>query len=187
MKIIILPGFSPHNKNWAEEIKQRFAPVESVVLHYWQHWQTGKGVDFEPEVELKRILAEINNEKVGLIAKSIGAWMAMKVLEQLPHQIEKMILAGLSVGISETKSDSIFQNLTLLKPTQVLIFQNLADPYASFATVESLIKEINPAIKVIPKDRADHEYPYFDEFQEFLFSSARSTETKALSQEDQES
>jgi pimeloyl-ACP methyl ester carboxylesterase len=172
MKIIILPGFSPHNKDWGEEIKQKLDLGHKIILHQWQHWLTGNSDDFVIENELRAVLEEINKGEVDLIAKSVGTYMAMRVLKTIPSQILKIILCGIPLppkDMEETEK-SEFQALNLIGSDKVLCFQNVADPLANFRKVNELIENINPEIKVVVKERNDHEYPYFDDFRKFLSS-----------------
>jgi len=41
MKVIILPGYSPHNKEWACEIKEKLEHDYEVIVHEWKHWEEG--------------------------------------------------------------------------------------------------------------------------------------------------
>lgn len=53
MNLILLPGNSPENKGWIDELAKLFRPnFETVWVQYWQHWQEEKPViDLEKELE----------------------------------------------------------------------------------------------------------------------------------------
>ena len=50
MKTIILPGYSPKNKQWADKITDDLKLDHGVIPHYWKHWQAGS-MNLKYEVE----------------------------------------------------------------------------------------------------------------------------------------
>ena len=166
MKTIILPGYSLHNKDWALEIKKELELGHNVLVHEWRHWSSGS---FSLVKEIDAIIKKFGEEKINIIAKSVGTRVAMYLIAKIPNQINKVILCGIPTrGESETAKKTYASGLSLPSPSQVIVFQNTNDPFASFATIEKFIHSINPKIKVIEKPRSDHHYPYPEDFQKFL-------------------
>lgn len=165
MKTIVLPGYSLHNKDWALEIKKSLSFRQSVLVHEWQHWQLGGTL--HPKYEIRKILKEINKDKVNIIAKSVGTMVAMNVLAEIPEQINKIILCGVP-SVSEERKKLFTVSLSVFPEEDIVVFQNTKDPLAGFEEVKNFMKLVNPKIKVIEKLRSDHHYPYFEDFKEFL-------------------
>jgi pimeloyl-ACP methyl ester carboxylesterase len=174
MKTIVLPGYSLHNKDWALEIKKSLSFRQSVLVHEWQHWQLGGTL--HPKYEIGKILKEIalrrargKGEKVNVIAKSVGTMICMHLLAEIPDQINKIILCGIP-SVSEERKKLFTASLSSFSEKDVVVFQNTKDPLASFEEVKDFMKDVNPKIKVIEKERLDHNYPYFAEFSEFILN-----------------
>lgn len=164
MKTIILPGYSPKNKEWADEVKSNLKLDHQVMAHYWKHWEGGS---FSSKYETGKILEEAGNERFNLIAKSVGTRVVASLLLQIKNQINKIILCGIPSTSSDMEES--FQNVFRNFPIKnILVFQNTKDPFKSFEEIKTFLKKINPKIKVIEKERTDHHYPYYEDFQKFL-------------------
>lgn len=64
----------------------------------------------------------------------------------------------------------IYSPLRTYPPEKLLCFQNVDDPHGAYSQVKDFLANLNPAIKLIKKNRSDHEYPYYSEFLQFLLS-----------------
>ena len=166
MKTIILPGFSVHNKVWAEKAAD-FLGKEAFV-HNWLHWENGK-YNLNLKEELKNILKEIGDEKVNIIAKSVGTMVCMHLLKVIPNKMGKVILCGIP-SVSEERKKLFATSLSGFNPINIIVFQNTKDPFAGFEEVKKFMQEVNSKIKVIEKERLDHNYPYFEDFKNYLIS-----------------
>ena len=168
MNTIILPGFSLKNKDWAEKIKLEIESTFLVTIHSWKHWNTGSAQPGWTNDEFNSILKSLPNEKVNIIAKSIGTLVACLIAKSNAVKINKLILCGIPVNdISENDKDT-YQNLKNLSVDKILCIQNEKDPHGSLEDINILLSKINRNIKIVSKPRADHEYPYADEFINFL-------------------
>ncbi len=166
MKTIILPGYSPHNRDWAIELKKDMDLGHEILMHEWRHWRQGS---FSVPREIKSILIKVGKEKINLIAKSVGTRVAMHLVAKIPGQINKVILCGIPTkGESNTAKQTYSEGLASLSPTQVIVFQNTKDPFANYKDIEKFIHSINPKIKVVEKSRSDHNYPFSEDFEKFL-------------------
>jgi len=164
MKTIILPGYSPHNKEWADEIKNELKLGHEVITHYWKHWQSGS---MSLNYEVKKVLEEAENETFNLIAKSVGTRVVTALVLQAKEKINKIILCG--IPSTSPDMEEAFKKAFGDFPTEKIIcFQNEKDPFKTSKEVKEFLKKINPKIKVIEKERSGHDYPYFSDFQKFL-------------------
>ncbi|MBN1168826.1 hypothetical protein JXA63_02950 [Candidatus Woesebacteria bacterium] len=166
MKTIILPGYSPRNKDWAEEIIEDLAPEIEVVIHEWEHWSGGS---MSVSREKKRILDLIGDSKINVIAKSVGTRVLMNMLPEIHQQVNKVILCGIPTKFESEKPRELYNNgLSLLSPSQLIILQNENDPLANFEIIEKFVHSVNPKIVVKKMPRSDHHYPYSEDLKKFL-------------------
>ncbi|OGG06858.1 hypothetical protein A2872_00545 [Candidatus Gottesmanbacteria bacterium RIFCSPHIGHO2_01_FULL_42_12] len=159
MKLLILPGYSPNNKSWAQEVQKRIGGE----AWSWRHWTQEKEENWA-ERETARILEQIGRERVSFIAKSIGTAVAMKILAKIPSQVEKLILNGIPINDLYPEDVKLYNPLANFDARNIKIFQNESDPHGTFAQAEEFIGKINPEVKIISKSRNDHEYPYYQDF-----------------------
>jgi len=166
MKTIILPGYSPKNKDWAEEIKKDMG-LEGVVVHEWRHWGEDKSLSLG--YELDEIKKKIGDKKVNIIAKSLGTRVAMDILGEIPEQINKLVLCGIPTkGENEKTFDLYKSGLGNISPENVRIFQNVKDYFAGYEDIVKFIGKISKKIKITKMPRSDHHYPFPGEFRKFL-------------------
>lgn len=166
MKTVILPGYSPHNRQWAVDIKKDLNLGHEVLVHEWKHW-SGKG-SLSVSYEVGKILEKLGNGKVNVIAKSVGTRIALQLVAKIPGQINKVILCGIPTKGESEVAKKNYASLGGLSPTRVIVFQNTKDPFANYKIIKKFVGSINPKIKVIEKPRSDHHYPYSGAFQKFL-------------------
>ncbi len=162
MRIVIVPGNSPHNKKWAENLKEFLGTKEDYkdisVLKYL-HWSSGEEImDVKKEsLRLEDILSK--NGKYLIIAKSAGILVS---LETMVKPVFFLFLGLPLKWIDENgfKSDKLFSNLS----TPSLIIQNKKDPMAFKETVSSYIKKnkLNQYIKLLESPGDTHEYNNFE-------------------------
>ena len=166
MKTIILPGYSPHNKEWALEIKKDLNLGHEILVHEWKHWSDSSSLSLR--YEINQILEKVDKDNFNIIAKSVGTRVAMQLLVRIPKQINKVVLCGIPTkGEGETAKKN-YAPLADFSPTRILVFQNTKDPFAKYKDIEKFIGSINPKIKIIEKPRSDHHYPYPEDLQKFL-------------------
>jgi hypothetical protein len=163
MKTIILPGFSINNKEWGIEALKH---LDTPVFYEWTHWE-GEG-KFDITTELKKLLPKARNHKVNILAKSIGTWVTVNLLREKGVSINKIILCGIPLHDLSEGELAEYSSLIEIDPKNILVIQNLEDPHGSFHEVKNFVGKINPDIKLIEKDRSDHNYPYFYSFKEFF-------------------
>ena len=76
----------------------------------------------------------------------------------------------LEIKIAVVKNGIEHQKIGILKDDDenIIVFQNSHDPFATYEEVKKFMVKVDPKIKVVEKERTDHNYPYFEDFQLFL-------------------
>ena len=170
MITIILPGYSKHNKEWAMQTAEKLTVEGEVWPILWEHWRDFN-ITFSPAEKTESILTIIRNNKVNIIAKSIGTLVAMHLIQKIPEQIGKVILCGLPLTDIDAERKKIYQEALIdFPPERLFCIQNEGDPHGSFSQAVAFLRAISPAINIIGKPQGDHEYFYIDEFQKFLLN-----------------
>jgi predicted alpha/beta hydrolase family esterase len=168
-KVIVLPGFSVKNKEWAYEVKQKLGDDVEVVE--WEHWRTGKDEDFVADKELLKIENLVRNEKVYVVAKSVGTYVAMLLLKEEEDKIEKLILCGVALNDFSDDEKEKFSVLKSIDSDKLLVIQNDEDPHGSCEEVKKFVHGFSSNIKIVERKRNDHNYPYYSDFIAYLFQT----------------
>ena len=168
MVTMILPGGSVHNKEWLEETARTINVEGEIRAIYWDHWsEPEKKFDAKEKARLINDIAGVRSTDI--IAKSIGTLVAAYMIFKSPDKIHKVILCGIPLNdLSEGEKETLKSALKLIPPKNIVCFQNEEDPHGSFEQAKAFILGVNSEIKIIIKDRNDHEYPYQDEYRKFL-------------------
>ncbi|EKD96445.1 MAG: hypothetical protein ACD_24C00043G0002 [uncultured bacterium] len=161
MRTIILPGYSLHNKDWAYDVKSELESAGFETLVYeWKHWSGGK-MNITSEVE--NIKNTIGDEEVNIIAKSVGTKVFMKLLSGIKSHLNKVILCGIPFD-----PVGYLSGINMLGAEKLIIIQNSQDPFMPYSVINKFVKIINKEIRVVRKEAENHDYPYYDEFINFL-------------------
>jgi predicted alpha/beta-hydrolase family hydrolase len=165
MQTVILPGYSPSNKEWSDLLAEKIE-VEGVVRPImWDHWLDTSQL-FYPKEKANLIARHARGETINIIAKSIGTLVAAYVINQIPNQIGKVVICGIPLNdITDEEKAEIKNALQSVRTENLICFQNDNDPHGSYADVKSLIGE---EINLISKPASNHEYPYYDEIKTLL-------------------
>lgn len=168
MNALVLPGYSPHNSDWAYEVKKSLDPQFNVVVHEWSHWKDSLKA-FSVKNEIGLIISKTNEiNSLNVIAKSIGTLVCMHLLDNLI--INKVILCGIPLNDIQNEDKTAYDKLSSVNPNMVIIFQNNEDPHGNFSEIHTFIGRINSKIVVVNKKTVTHDYPYYKEFVEFFHS-----------------
>ena len=166
MKIILLPGNSPVNRDWIEKLEIIFKKsFDKVEIQYYKHWHTGEDmVDIEYESrELSRRIG-----KSIIFAKSIGVGVALKAISDLKIKPDNCIFVGTPIMWCRGKNIPIEKWLKKLNIPSLFIQQN-EDPTASFEILKESLRKNNIKnceIKCINGN--DHMYNNFEELEELI-------------------
>jgi predicted alpha/beta-hydrolase family hydrolase len=167
MITFILPGYSTKNKEWLEECAKSISSEGYVRPIFWDHWDD-PDQKFDPKEKADLISRHSKGDKINIIAKSIGTYVAALIIEQIPHQINKVIICGIPLNdIDEGRKEEVKKSIESLDNEKIVCFQNENDPHGSYPEVKTFLSN---EIKIVSKDRADHDYPFFEEFNNYLTS-----------------
>jgi len=168
MDVLILPGFSPKNKTWAQAVQKDLNPFSPTTYVAWSHWETGKAEDQWAEDEAGKINTNSQGKQLNIIAKSLGTLVTMIILKSKPELINKIILCGIPITDLRKDDEKYYEQLAIFPSDKLLCIQNIDDNHGSYIAVEKFLHSLNPDIKMISTPRANHEYPYSKLFLDFL-------------------
>lgn len=168
MITVILPGYSRENESWLKECAEKLS-VEGVIRPiYWDHWtEFGKRFDAG---EKAAIVADVaRDEPLNIVAKSIGTLVSSKVILENSKRINKVIFCGIPYGdLTAGERAEISLAVKRIPQENFVCYQKSGDPHGNFEDVSRLFKEEGVKATLIKKDGADHNYPFFEDFQNFL-------------------
>jgi hypothetical protein len=171
MKTIILPGQSVKNKEWAQEVKSKLESNQLVCETIeWTHWNHKIEGEFDTAGDLQRVKELIGEQKVNILAKSIGTFITAYLLDQIPSQLNKLVLCGIPLNFLKNHflDEDYFKVIKKANGKNITVLQNTADPLGSFEEIEKVFKKTNPEIKVLERKRDDHSYPHYQDFVDLL-------------------
>jgi len=168
MITFILPGYSPRNKQWADEVANNLKLEGQIRPIYWDHWED-ESQTFKPKEKKDLIVRHAKGDSFNIIAKSVGTLVAALIAKEASSQIKKIILCGIPT-VSDERLKIFQEAFTGFPVEKIMVFQNQKDPFATDEEVKAFMLKVNSKIKIISKDRKDHNYPYYQEFQDFLAS-----------------
>jgi hypothetical protein len=161
MHIIYLGGGSVHNKTWIEKVKSEFDKFSDGQILYYSHWETGdKNLNFE--IETKKLAALVKDKaEYFVFAKSIGSILVLKSIYEKTFNPKKIVFCGHPYNLAKELGFPINDYLKLLSiPT--MFIQNEFDPLFSYANLEKVLKENNPADYQLIKNIGNNTHDYED-------------------------
>jgi pimeloyl-ACP methyl ester carboxylesterase len=168
MVTFILPGSSLHNKKWAEECANELKLEHETRPVFWNHWDDPAHV-FDPKEKVRLIVDVARDNQINIVAKSVGTLIASNIILEAPDRIQKIIFCGIPINDLNEEDKEVYRKaLTPLSGEKIICFQNEDDPHGTYTQIKDFLAKINPKIKITSKSAADHEYPYYEEFGEFL-------------------
>lgn len=172
MKLIILPGNSKSNKEWAEKISFALSDVfKDIYVHQYSHWDNEQGnIDFD--VEAEKISKVVDIRDCVIFAKSAGAMFAMYCVSKNILIPQKCIFVGLPVLWAKEKGFDL-ESLIQVYSIPTIIIQNSNDPITSYSQMKSFVEKFNKQnISFIEIVGDNHKYDDFETLkhkaQEFL-------------------
>lgn len=167
MKTIILPGYSPHNSELAENVAVKLNGKNiKTQVHYWNHWR--KATNFSIKKEIKKTVQEVGGDDVNIIAKSVGVMVAMNLIPIIFKKVKKVILCGIASVQGDERRKALKEFLAVVPTENILCIQNKKDRFVPYQEAKKFYHSVEPELKVIEKPRSDHNYPYSEDFINFL-------------------
>lgn len=162
MKTLILPGYAVKNKLWLDQFSDNSLFPLPTIRHEWERWTTGKSLRLKYEVS--EILNKIElEEKINIIAKSVGTRVLMSIIPRIKTKINKVILCGIPIAPMR-----YVLGIKAMDPKNLLVVQNSKDPFMPASFIKKYIALIDKRITVLEKEAKTHDYPYFEEFVKWL-------------------
>ena len=96
MQTLILPGFSASNKEWVDDVAKNIDIAGIIRPFYWGHW-TDETKNFNATEKAMLIAKHVKDEKLNIIAKSIGTLVSALTANLIPERINKIIFCGILV------------------------------------------------------------------------------------------
>lgn len=184
MKLILLPGNVPTNKQWAHNAAQAFSDTATDILEQnYTHWETGaKIIDFDAELVKLSEALQGENEYI-IFGKSAGAVLAIYGVSAGALKPERCVFAGLPIKWAEKNKFPLREWLTKFNIPTVLVEQS-EDPVGPYAEVQAYLAELEiNSIQTIEIPGNDHDYNDLDAIkalvQEFLLGKEKEKITES--------
>jgi hypothetical protein len=158
MKLFILPGNNPQNKEWAEKLKESLAEkVNEIYVQYYNHWQTG-GEIINLDKELEKLIKEINTQEYLLLGKSAGVLVILKGIFENKLKPKACIFLGTPIFWARANNFSIDEYLKNFQ-TPTLFVQQSEDPAITANNLQELLLNLKVKnYKFITIPGSDHSY-----------------------------
>ena len=161
MKLILLPGLSPKNKEWIEAIEEGLSDLfDSTYIQYYGHWSSGGGMDIDKEEE--KLIENVKDDADYVIfAKSAGIGITLKAISEKRIKPKKCIFIGIPFPWrSEHK---------ITNSIPILFIQQTHDPFQGFKELkESLEKSGLDNYEMREVEGNDHIYSDIGEIKKFV-------------------
>lgn len=142
MELILLPGNSPINKEWTEDVEKKLNELfefDSTFLLEYLHWESGEEL-ISIDKELERLVEHTKSkENYAIFAKSAGTLLTLKgIYSQVLHP-QFCIFVGTAVDWGRSNKFDIDTWIKNYK-TPTLFIQKSQDPSFSYEKLKSLIE-----------------------------------------------
>lgn len=172
MFVLILPGYSTKNKPEAYNISEVLeAAGHQTLVYEWPHWEDVR-LQLRPDFELPTIRSRIEEvarqPELAIVAKSIGTFVAMLLLQKYSDiDPQKIILLGFPLTSLDEQERKIYPEMIARFKDRTHILQNEHDPHGGSEEVKALLGEHQALLQVMP-GRDDHRYDYPQEVEQLL-------------------
>ncbi|MDO8604280.1 MAG: hypothetical protein Q7K40_02675 [bacterium] len=170
MRLVILPGNSESNKEWATAASDAFAgSFQEIYKQDYSHWGTEQGtIDFESE--LKKLSMNVKDKDCVIFAKSAGAMLLIYGVHKGLIHPRRCVFVGFPVNWAKEKNFNLTQWVQDYDVPTIII-QNSNDPITSFEDLKMFFSQVNkPNIELIETEGSDHKYGNFDLIKEKTMS-----------------
>ncbi len=171
MKIIIVPGNSFKNKEWAQKLEKflRLKKKHNVLSVEYFHWNSEESIiNIEEEAVRLGSLIPLSEEYL-VVAKSAGILVSLKAFLSGRINPKSFIFLGLPLRWAiekEINIDIMFNEFS----ASALLIQNDKDPIASTNEVHKFLQKLKPPkeIQLIETSGDTHEYDDFKFISSFI-------------------
>ena len=172
--LIILPGNSPKNKEWAISAREAFMSMfKSVVIDEYDHWSNNREESLDLKLEANKLAKIIDSvdQPIEIFAKSAGTVLVLyavhnKIIDM--SKVHKCVFVGFPLAWAlENGLDISTWSENYDIPT--ILIQNDQDPVASAADIQAEQSRGHfKGFELIVQNGNDHLYGNFDDIKEYL-------------------
>ncbi len=170
MKLIVLPGNSPLNKQWGEKVEAALrSHFSSIYVQQYSHWNKNPNIDFV--VEIKKLIDHAKDkESYIVLAKSAGILLVLKAICEEGFKPKKCIFLGTPWSWALEKGEDMgpwLKGLTI----PLLFIQEKEDPICSYNQLKQILTKLKLTdypLKEIPGK--DHAYLNIADFLDLILS-----------------
>lgn len=161
MKYFYLPGKAKYNRSEMYEVCNFLKGVGVDIKEVpWLEWNTSK-FDLQKELDrITKLIANIN-EEYGVIAKSFGTFIAIKLIKEFPHRFSRLIFLGIPYNDLGLNDQIEYSHILKNFEGKITVIQNDRDPHGSPDSVRGLLKGVDYKEIILPAN--NHEYKYFQD------------------------
>ncbi|MEI6042343.1 MAG: hypothetical protein WCQ00_02130 [bacterium] len=162
MKLIILPGNSKSNREWADKAALAFSnEFEDIYRQYYSHWE-GDDADINFEIELDKLVDNLGSDDYIIFAKSVGIIVTLYGIFRGKIKPKKCVFVGFPINMALKEGFNVTSWLREFKIPTVLI-QNSNDPITSFDDLKNYLEPLNKTnIELIELEGDNHKYDDFE-------------------------
>lgn len=166
-KLIVLPGNSPKNKEWADIAVAAYGDwFDELYVQYYDHWISGDElIDFAREQEkLQQVVAaDPDDTEYYIFAKSFGTILAFLAVHSQVLKPTKCIFFGISFNMA-TENKLFSDDWEILRGYRVptVAFHNTNDPVADPEHTRTILtKRHLHSVRFVTIPDNDHAYTDF--------------------------
>ena len=157
--ILILGGYSKNNIPWINNIKEVFKNDYNINIIKYDNWYNDLEMDYD--IEIDKIYSSIIDNKIDtIIAKSIGIYLVVKLLDKMDIKLDNIIFMGYPLKVLKENNIDINNNIININKKYNLYFiEQENDILCSYDELVNLFSDIN----VIKINGSDHSYSNYDD------------------------
>lgn len=162
MDLIIFPGNSVSNREWAEEVAREVkGTFETIRVVYYQHWETGeKTIDFDIEDKNLIKITQGLGEYV-IFAKSAGTILSLRGITEGILKPVKNVFCGFPLKFGRSLNQNVDEWLPKLRIPTVVI-QNTEDPVMTYKEMSEYMESVNQKIRTVETGGNTHDYEDYE-------------------------
>lgn len=144
MHLILLPGNSPFNKEWIDEVKRTLKDLfDSAHIQYYDHWDNSSDQIIDIDKELSKLMKHAKDyDEYCIFAKSAGTIITLKGIKEKKIAPQECYFTGMPL-VFTCRNNLLIEDLIANYSTPTLFIQKTKDPAASFADIKKLLEENN--------------------------------------------
>ena len=162
MQVIYLPGFSSKNRAEMQSVSE-FLTKKGIVVHQheWPHWEDST-VEWSAEREVaivEKLIKSLPEDDLAIVGKSLGTFVAIKLLALTNRSLEKLILNG--IPYNDLSFTELKEYLAVLPnyQDQLTLIHNENDSHGEWKTVKGWLNDIKYELVLKPGDTHIYDYP----------------------------